>query len=86
MDLGVMLTQERIDAMVGVGAWPNKTILDYIDAALAQDPDLPAITDYNGETGQSTSISYGQLDRLSRRMGLALINNGIKTGDVVSLQ
>ena len=86
MDLGVMLTQERIDAMVGVGAWPNKTILDYLDAALAQDPDLPAITDYNGETGQSTSISYGQLDRLSRRMGLALINNGIKTGDVVSLQ
>ena len=86
MDLGVMLTQERIDAMVGVGAWPNKTILDYVDAALAQDPDLPAITDYNGETGQSTSISYGQLDRLSRRMGLALINNGIKTGDVVSLQ
>ena len=86
MDLGVMLTQERIDAMVGVGAWPNKTILDYVDAALAQDPGLPAITDYNGETGQSTSISYGQLDRLSRRMGLALINNGIKTGDVVSLQ
>ena len=86
MDLGVMLTQERIDAMVGVGAWPNKTILDYLNSALAHDPDLPAITDYNGETGQSTSISYGQLDRLSRRMGLALINNGIKTGDVVSLQ
>ena len=86
MDLGVMLTQERIDTMVGVGAWPNKIILDYVDAALAQDPDLPAITDYNGETGQSTSISYGQLDRLTRRMGLALINNGIKTGDVVSLQ
>ena len=75
MDLGVMLTQERIDTMVSVGAWPNKTILDYVDAALAQDPDLPAITDYNGETGHSTSISYGQLDRLSRRMGLALIKS-----------
>ena len=35
MDLGVMLTQERIDAMVGVGAWPNKTILDYVDAAFS---------------------------------------------------
>ena len=67
MDLGVMLTQERTDTMVGVGAWPNKIILDYLDATLAQDPGLPAITDYNGETGQSTSISYGELDRLSRR-------------------
>ncbi|SVB38190.1 uncharacterized protein METZ01_LOCUS191044, partial [marine metagenome] len=45
MDLGVMLTQERIDTMVGVGAWPNKIILDYLDATLAQDPELPAITD-----------------------------------------
>ena len=86
MDLGVMLTQERTDTMVGVGAWPNKIILDYLDAALAQDPELPAITDYNGETGQSTSISYGELDRLSRRLGLALINYGIEVGDVVSLQ
>ncbi len=86
MDLGVMLTQERTDTMVRVGAWPNKIILDYLDAALAQDPELPAITDYNGETGQSTSISYGQLDRLSRRIGLALINYGIEAGDVVSVQ
>ena len=86
MDLGVMLTQERIDTMVGVGAWPNKIILNYLDATLVQDPELPAITDYNGETGQSTSISYGQLDRLSRRLGLALINYGIQAGDVVSVQ
>ncbi len=86
MDLGVMLTREHIDGMVGAGAWPNKTILDFLDADLARGADNPAITDYNGETGQSTSLSYGEIDRLSRRLGLALIKLGVGRGDVVSLQ
>ncbi len=85
MDLGVILTQERIDTLVGAGAWPNKTILDFMDAALARDPDLAAITSYNGETDAVTAISYGELDRLSRRLGLALIKLGVGEGDVVSL-
>jgi cyclohexanecarboxylate-CoA ligase len=86
MDLGVILPQERIDEMVGLGAWPNRTVLDYLDDALARDPGAPAITDYNGETNASTTISYGELDRLSRRIGLALIKQGVGVGDVVSLQ
>ena len=86
MDLGVILPQERIDEMVGLGAWPNRTVLDYLDDALARDPDAPAITDYNGETNASTTVSYGELDRLSRRIGLALIKRGVGVGDVVSLQ
>ena len=86
MDLGIILPQERIDEMVGLGAWPNRTVLDYLDDALARDPDAPAITDYNGETNASTTISYGELDRLSQRIGLALIKRGVGVGDVVSLQ
>ena len=86
MELGMMLKQERIDTMVGTGAWPNRIILDYLDDNLARDPSMPAITDYNGETGDSTTISYGELDRLSRRMALALIKLGVEPGDVVSLQ
>ena len=86
MDLGVILTQERIDRLVGAGAWPNRIILDYLDDALARNPARPAVTDYNGETNQSTTISYGELDRLSRRLGLALIELGVEPGDVVSLQ
>jgi len=94
MDLGVILPQARIDALVGAGAWKNRTILDYLDDALARDPEMPAITDYNGEIGgelggetnQPTTISYGELDRLSRRLGLALIKLGVGPGDVVSLQ
>ncbi|MBT5897550.1 MAG: AMP-binding protein, partial [Rhodospirillaceae bacterium] len=93
MDLGVILPQARIDALVSVGAWPDRTILDYLGDVLARDPELPAITTYNGEVGGETggegggeTISYGELDRLSRRLALALINLGVNKGDVVSLQ
>ena len=86
MDLGLDLPQERIDTFVKSGAWIDRTLFDYLDDVLARDPDLPALTDYNGETGQSTSLSYGEMDRLSRRLGLALIKLGVGKGDVVSLQ
>ena len=57
MDLGLDLPQERIDTFVKSGAWIDRTLFDYLDDVLARDPDLPALTDYNGETGQSTSLS-----------------------------
>ena len=62
MDLGLTLPQDRIDELVRSGVWINRTILDYLDDVLARDPERPAITDYNGETGQSTSLSYGEID------------------------
>ena len=86
MDLGLILPQDRIDANVKSGVWINRTIFDYLDEALARGADRPAITSYNGETGESTSLSYGDIDRLSRRLGLALIDLGVGQGDVVSLQ
>ncbi|MDP6832225.1 MAG: AMP-binding protein [Alphaproteobacteria bacterium] len=86
MDLGLNLPQDRIDAFVKSGAWIDRTLLDYLDEVLARNPDLPAITDYNGETGESTALSYGELDRLTRRLGLALMKLGVGKGDVVSLQ
>ncbi|NQV58460.1 MAG: AMP-binding protein [Alphaproteobacteria bacterium] len=86
MDLGLNLPQDRIDAFVKAGVWIDRTIFDYLDAALASGADRPAITSYNGETGQKTALSYAELDRLSRRLALALIDLGVAPGDVVSLQ
>ncbi|MDE0942646.1 MAG: AMP-binding protein [Alphaproteobacteria bacterium] len=86
MDLGLVLPQDRINSLVKSGVWIDRTILDFLDDVLARNPDLPAITDYNGETGQSTTLSYGEMDRLSRRLGLALINLGVGVGDVVAVQ
>ena len=85
MDLGLVLPQDRINSLVKSGVWIDRTILDFLDDVLERNPDLPAITDYNGETGQSTTLSYGEMDRLSRRLGLALINLGVGVGDVVDV-
>ncbi len=86
MDLGLNLPQDRINAFVKSGAWIDRTIFDYLDDVLAGGAERPAITSYNGETGQKTVLSYGELDRLSRCLALALIDLGVKPGDVVSLQ
>lgn len=86
MDLGLNLPQDNIAAFVKAGAWLDRTLFDYLDEALARGPERPAITSYNGETGEQTALSYGELDRLSRRLALALIEKGVEPGDVVSLQ
>jgi cyclohexanecarboxylate-CoA ligase len=86
MDLGLNLSRDHIDAFVKAGVWIDRTVFDYLDDALARGPERPAITSYNGENGAKTSLSYGELDRLSRRLALALINLGVEPGDVVSLQ
>jgi cyclohexanecarboxylate-CoA ligase len=86
MDLGVRLSQDRIDAMVARGDWTNRTVLDYMEAVLAADPDRRAITDHNSEAGGSTTLSYADLDRVGKRIALALIALGIEPGDVVSFQ
>ena len=86
MDLGVRLSQDRIDAMVARGDWTGRTVLDHMDAVLDVDPERRAITDHNSETGESTTLSFADLDRYARRIAHGLIELGIEPGDVVSLQ
>ena len=86
MDLGVILPPERIAAMREAGLWPDRVLLDYLDEAVAGNGEATAIVSYNGETGEATSLSYAELDRLTRRMALAMLELGIGPGDVVSLQ
>ena len=86
MDLQAILPASRIAAMRASGQWLDRLITDYLDEAAAAAPDKPAVTDYNGETGVSTTLSYAELDRLSRRVALALLDLGIRPGDVVAYQ
>jgi len=86
MDLGVILSEERIAQSRAAGWWPDRLILDYLDDALAARPDHAAIVDNNSMTGRSTTLSWRQLDRLSRRFALALAAAGIGRGDVVAWQ
>jgi len=86
MELGAILPQSRIDAMRDAGLWLDRTLLDYLDDAVSRNASAPAITTYNGERDDITTLSYADLDRLSRRIALKLLDLGIAPGDVVSLQ
>ncbi len=85
-DLKVILPQARIDAMRGAGLWPDMLAIDALDKVLAVKPDSIAITGVNSMRGQRESISYRQLDVLSKRIALGLAHHGIEKGDMVSFQ
>ena len=77
---------ERIEAMTQAGLWQDMTVLDYMDRALEERPDQVYITDRNGMTGRSTTLSYRQIDRISRRIAAGLAALGVERGDVVAVQ
>ncbi|WAH36300.1 AMP-binding protein [Alicyclobacillus dauci] len=60
--------------------WPNKTILDYLDASIAQVPDKTAIFD------RRSRYTYRELGRLADRVALGLLELGVGKGDVISIQ
>ena len=68
-DRCVMLTGERIEAATAAGHWPDRTAADYLDDALRHHPDKVFVTDYKTESGTRTTLSYRDIDRLSRRIG-----------------
>ena len=85
-DRGVMLTRERVEAATAAGHWPDRTAGDYLDEALRRHPDKVFVTDYRAESGARATLSYRDLDRLSRRIGAGLAAHGIGKGDVVAFQ
>ena len=85
-DWAVMLTRERIEAATASGYWPNRTAGDYLDEALHACPDKVFVTDHKAEAGTRTSLSYRDLDRLSRRIAAGLTAHRIGKGDVVAFQ
>ena len=86
MELGVMLTPERIAAMEARGDWAGKTTLDYLDVAVARNPDRAAVIAHDSEAGTETTLTYAELDRVARRIALGLLELGVAPGDVVSFQ
>ena len=85
-DRRVMLTRERIEAAAAAGHWPDRTAADYLDDALRHYPDKVFLTDYRAESGARNTLSYRDVDRLSRRIGAGLAAHGIGKGDVVAFQ
>lgn len=85
-DRAVMLPPERVEAMRESGLWPDKLILDFLDKGVAEHPDKTLVTDRNSMTGETTSLTYAELDRLSRTIAVNLAKAGIEKDDVVAWQ
>lgn len=66
--------------------WPNRTLTDYLNDAVARSPDKVAIIDHNAMTGRSTTLSYRQLRRIAARIGAGLAAMGVRNGDIVACQ
>lgn len=81
-----ILPQTRIDEMRRTGQWSDRIVTDYLDMAVAERPDFTAVTDLNSMTGRTTSLSYRQLDTVSKRIAAGLAALGVESGDVVSFQ
>ena len=78
MKFDTILILEYIEKYQSV--WPNKTILDYLNDAIAKDPDKVAIID------KKSRYTYGELGKLVDRVALGLLELGIGKGDVISIQ
>lgn len=76
------LTSERIRAHVAAGHWLGRLLRDYVLEHAARDPAHLAIDG----TGDRPALSYRALLERADRAALALLERGVRPGDVVSVQ
>lgn len=78
MKLETILSPEYVEKYQSI--WPNKTILDYLNEAVAKYPDKVAIID------NKSRYTYRELGKLVDRVALGLLDIGLGKGDVISFQ
>ncbi|KAA9022552.1 AMP-binding protein [Niallia endozanthoxylica] len=78
MKLETILSPEYVEKYQSI--WPNKTILDYLNAAIEKVPDKVAIID------KKSRYTYRELGKLVDRVALGLLELGLGKGDVISIQ
>lgn len=78
MQFDTLLTNEYKEKYQEI--WPQKTILDYLNDAIAKYPEKIAIID------KKSRYTYEELGKMVDRVALGLLELGIEKGDVVSLQ
>nr|WP_207198894.1 AMP-binding protein [Peribacillus sp. TH14] len=76
--MDTILSQEYVEKYQCI--WPNRTILDYLNDAIENDPDKIAIIDIKSR------FTYKELGKLVDRIALGLLNIGLGKGDVISFQ
>lgn len=68
------------------GSWRDELLSEVIRANAEQTPDKVAIVAHHADGQRAEVISYRQLDRLTNRFAGALLELGVKPGEVVSYQ
>lgn len=86
MQFDPIIPEGRYREMRAAGHWPDRLIIDWHDESFARFADHVALIDHNSTTGESTTISFRQLNRVSKRIALGLTALGVGRSDVVSVQ
>ena len=73
------LTHYDSDVRPSLAPYPDKTLVDYLDALARDHSDATALL-FKGRT-----VSYGQLDRESTACAAALWDLGVRKGDRVAI-
>lgn len=86
MEFDAVLLPPRREQSVARGWWPERTINDALDAAVAASPDKVALTAVSSATGQTQRLTYAALADAAERLALGLMRRGVGRGDVVACQ
>ena len=71
-DYDIILPDHRIADMTAARLWSERTIVDYLDDAIAAVPDKLAISAHEVARGAHTRLTYTELGRTVERVALGL--------------
>jgi cyclohexanecarboxylate-CoA ligase len=86
MSFTIQLTEARRAAMHAAGLWPDRLLIDFLDEAVADEPNRLAIAGTQAAGDVSTRLTYAELARHIERIAVGLSRLGIQPGEVVSFQ
>jgi cyclohexanecarboxylate-CoA ligase len=86
MQFDPIIPTARSASMKAAGHWRDRVLIEFLDAAIAWQPDRIALVDHNSMTGARTELTYGELGQRVERIALGLVDLGVAPGDVVSYQ
>jgi len=86
MKFDPILIGPRRAQSVARGWWPERTINDALDEALAHCPGQLALTSVCADDGTRTQFTYREMARMADRIAVGLARLGVGRDDVVSMQ
>ncbi|HXZ91924.1 MAG TPA: cyclohexanecarboxylate-CoA ligase [Burkholderiales bacterium] len=86
MEFDAVLIPPRREEMVERGLWHDRTINDYLDGCVAEQPDKPALAALRLEDGSLRRFTYRELAAKADRIAVGLARLGIGRNDVVACQ